>query len=703
TSAPDVRRRACGAAAAAACPNACVACCDGAALVGGGGRRRCGAAVGSEVRRRRRCAATLESFCDDPPARSYDDHALTFFPGPRAAQSKCFGRFQEAHVHDSPDDAALSRDMRATCCSFAALNRERARERRTIQRAIRGNLPGNHPAGDRYLMFPRSQIEAARAHASASTRDVDVNFLGRLHGDDDGSPLLDYVLREDYDADVFSTRVAASMRVWLGPFVDAFFTAESVLVDTSITDAATYVSRGAFDKTSSAAGFRPMSFSGVNASSCKRATCDPAYYEKLARSRFTLAPAGDMPWSLRFFEAIMAGSVPILSSKEHAGRNRAEKTLGYKYLLVSEYVARRKRFPGAAPYCAEWADHNLAIFLEHQSYIEDPTTAPLIMGQAESSTVKSSQDEESIYFQTSLVVEGERLSPIAYYQESADDATSTASSAFFCAEAGSKFEIKVTLARPPPEGVLYGARVYVDSGAPDVVYEACGPGRGSDASAASTTDRSTPDHYFWLGPGETEYVVRGFFANKLESYPFAFGSAAASSARSALADANGEAAPPEKRARVDDAAARAANELGCLRLQFAKVTRFVAVDATPGPTAPRRASLRGAAAELADAKGTHIAAKAGREAEADDAGASALAAEAVLSPKIIHESRLFYNDFAGYRARSSLGKAMLEPLTFQGLPLSCFAQADVRRRCVDAMLAAKQRAGADVATKKRIW
>ena len=157
------------------------------------------------------------------------------------------------------------------------------------------------------------------------------------------------------------------------------------------------------------------------------------------------------------------------------------------------------------------------------------------MGQAESSTVKSSQDEESIYFQTSLVVEGERLSPIAYYQESADDATSTASSAFFCAEAGSKFEIKVTLARPPPEGVLYGARVYVDSGAPDVVYEACGPGRGSDASAASTTDRSTPDHYFWLGPGETEYVVRGFFANKLESYPFAFGSAAASSARAALA------------------------------------------------------------------------------------------------------------------------------------------------------------------------
>ena len=70
----------------------------------------------------------------------------------------------------------------------------------------------------------------------------------------------------------------------------------------------------------------------------------------------------------------MAGSIPLLDNKEHSGRNYKEKMLGYKYLLVSEYVARRKRFPGAAPYCAEWADHNLAIFLEHQSYIADPST-----------------------------------------------------------------------------------------------------------------------------------------------------------------------------------------------------------------------------------------------------------------------------------------------------------------------------------------
>ena len=81
-----------------------------------------------------------------------------------------------------------------------------------------------------------------------------------------------------------------------------------------------------------------------------------------------------MPWSIRFFEAIMAGSIPIVSHVEHAGRNSDERNLGYKYLLVSEFVARRRAFPGELPYCAAWADHNRKIFLEHQSYIDDPAS-----------------------------------------------------------------------------------------------------------------------------------------------------------------------------------------------------------------------------------------------------------------------------------------------------------------------------------------
>ena len=43
---------------------------------------------------------------------------------------------------------------------------------------------------------------------------------------------------------------------------------------------------------------------------------DFEYFSILATSRFTLCPIGDFKWSYRFFEAIMAMSIPVLSSAE---------------------------------------------------------------------------------------------------------------------------------------------------------------------------------------------------------------------------------------------------------------------------------------------------------------------------------------------------------------------------------------------------
>jgi len=45
---------------------------------------------------------------------------------------------------------------------------------------------------------------------------------------------------------------------------------------------------------------------------------DEAYLETLCQSDFTLAPAGDCPWSYRFMEAIFCGSIPIVDKKEFA-------------------------------------------------------------------------------------------------------------------------------------------------------------------------------------------------------------------------------------------------------------------------------------------------------------------------------------------------------------------------------------------------
>ena len=66
----------------------------------------------------------------------------------------------------------------------------------------------------------------------------------------------------------------------------------------------------------------------------------------------------------------MAGSIPILSTAGHCGRNVQEQRLGYKFLLTAEFEARRRQFGGAMPYCEGWARHNLDIFLRRQSYIQ---------------------------------------------------------------------------------------------------------------------------------------------------------------------------------------------------------------------------------------------------------------------------------------------------------------------------------------------
>ena len=207
-----------------------------------------------------------------------------------------------------------------------------------------------------------------------------------------------------------------------------------------------------------------------------------------------------------------------------------------------------------------------------------------------------------------------------------------------------------------------------------------------------------------FGPGEVEYDIKGFYADRSSSWPFVFGGGGASRspALSSSSAANSP-ARPEKRAKIDADAVETVKQIGCIRIQFCKVLKWVK-PREDGKVAPRRSSLGGAAAELADAKGAHVRAKAAKTVERDAAeGAEPAPMEAVLDPRVVHESRVYFNDFSGYRQKATIGKAMLEPLTFAGLPLSALGQSDVRQRCIQTFLRAKQRTGADEATKRRIW
>ena len=106
---------------------------------------------------------------------------------------------------------------------------------------------------------------------------------------------------------------------------------------------------------------------------------------------------------------------------------------------------------------------------------------------------------------------------------------------------GAEFSIKCSLARPAPDGLAYGARVYVDG-------------------ATDDEGKAVADHFFWFGPGETQYVVRGFFAGNDSSFRFRFGAPRAKGCDPSSA----------KRPRLDGT-----QTVGCIRVQFCKVSRWV--------------------------------------------------------------------------------------------------------------------------------
>jgi hypothetical protein len=49
----------------------------------------------------------------------------------------------------------------------------------------------------------------------------------------------------------------------------------------------------------------------------KKYEIDKDYYNTISKSKFTITPTGDCPWSYRFFEAIMCLSIPILENNSN--------------------------------------------------------------------------------------------------------------------------------------------------------------------------------------------------------------------------------------------------------------------------------------------------------------------------------------------------------------------------------------------------
>ena len=142
-------------------------------------------------------------------------------------------------------------------------------------------------------------------------------------------------------------------RSWIIDFINNKFNDDCYLQFTDKKTKENYVEKGLFDFTLKTNGFVPK-----EVKKNKRNYLDTNYYKKINQSQFTLCPAGDSFYSMRFLEAIMCRSIPIVLSYDETFRSKKESLLGYKYYLANEEHIFRQ----------DWIDENYRIFINNHTF-----------------------------------------------------------------------------------------------------------------------------------------------------------------------------------------------------------------------------------------------------------------------------------------------------------------------------------------------
>jgi hypothetical protein len=126
-------------------------------------------------------------------------------------------------------------------------------------------------------------------------------------------------------------------REWVIDFAKKNFTSNSVFINT--TGGKLWNKLGPYDLTGTGKGVCPdVDFKDSQSKEAQYRNVEENsyYFETMCRSKFCLCPAGDAPWSFRFYEVLMCKSIPIVQSWIHIFRTETESTFGYKYFLNTE-------------------------------------------------------------------------------------------------------------------------------------------------------------------------------------------------------------------------------------------------------------------------------------------------------------------------------------------------------------------------------
>jgi len=144
-----------------------------------------------------------------------------------------------------------------------------------------------------------------------------------------------------------------SNRKWVIDFARSNFGKNSIFINTSKNlnlAGKEWVNLGAFDETFSEKGSLPKIMKN-------KGEFDFYYYSVMKQSKFALCPAGDAPWSIRFFEALMCKAIPVVKNHSETWRLLEERDAGYIYYLADDLRG----------YSHSAARHNYELFIKHHT------------------------------------------------------------------------------------------------------------------------------------------------------------------------------------------------------------------------------------------------------------------------------------------------------------------------------------------------
>jgi len=159
-------------------------------------------------------------------------------------------------------------------------------------------------------------------------------------------------------------------RSWVRSFAEEHFTQGDYL---RVTDAKPkqHIPFGLYDHTKEAVPFKLL-----KSMSYWTDLCDRDYYTAMIQSNFTLCPGGDAPWDFRLYEAILAGSIPVINTVENdLSRTSAAfwwDHIGFKYLTTGQVVNSTM----SSAELENIATENYKLLIKYMTWIEGDQVPP---------------------------------------------------------------------------------------------------------------------------------------------------------------------------------------------------------------------------------------------------------------------------------------------------------------------------------------